>query len=255
MFSETESARYCRQMLSACFGVEGQRRLKNASVLVVGLGGLGSPVALYLAAAGVGTLLIADGDCVSADNLNRQILYRTRDLGGSKAKIAARRLRAANPFVRTIFYDKFLAGDALAGAVKKTDVILDCSDNMATRHAINAACVAGGKTLVSGSVVGFDGQLLVVAPPYAHGCFACVFPERTEPARTGKTAGVVGPAAGVIASLQALETLKILAGIPSALCRQMRLFDGRTLNTTTLERRRDAHCPVCGKFFKNENHD
>ena len=190
MLNDQEFLRYSRQLLLEDIGPEGQEKLKQSTALIVGLGGLGSPASLYLAAAGVGTLLLADDDSLHITNLQRQILYRSSDVSQSKAALAKLQLQALNPMVESIALEQRLQGEVLQRAVQRADLILDCSDNMETRHAVNTACIQAGKPLISGSAVGFSGQLLVIEPPYAHGCYACLYPEQTEPQRNCRTAGV-----------------------------------------------------------------
>lgn len=237
--------RYSRQLLLEDIGIEGQLRLQAATVLLAGLGGLGSPAALYLAAAGVGTLLLADDDALHITNLQRQILYRSDEIGQSKAQAAQRALAALNPGGRYLPLTRRLEGDWLDQQVARADLVLDCSDNMATRHAINAACVRQGTALISASAVGFDGQLLTLRPPWREGCYACLFPDKEELQRNCRTAGVVGPVVGMMGTLQALEAIKLLCGMPSDSAGQLRLFDGKTLQWRTLRLNRDPHCPVC----------
>lgn len=243
--SDQEFLRYSRQLLLEDIGPEGQEKLKKSRVLLVGMGGLGAPAALYLAAAGVGTLTIADDDQLHISNLQRQILYRTQDISRPKATLAKQQLLALNPLTEVVTLTERLAGAALHHAVQQADLVLDCSDNMVTRHAVNAACVQQHTPLVSGSAVGFSGQLLVLTPPYAHGCYACLYPEATEPQRNCRTAGVLGPVVGVIGTLQALEAIKLLAGLPSALSGKLRLFDGKQQSWQTFQLSRSARCPVC----------
>ncbi|MCW2488794.1 HesA/MoeB/ThiF family protein [Candidatus Symbiopectobacterium sp. NZEC127] len=245
VLSDQEFLRYSRQLLLEDIGPEGQEKLKKSRVLLVGMGGLGAPAALYLAAAGVGTLTIADDDQLHISNLQRQILYRTQDISRPKAMLAKQQLLALNPLTEVVTLTERLAGAALHHAVQQADLVLDCSDNMVTRHAVNAACVQQQTPLVSGSAVGFSGQLLVLTPPYAHGCYACLYPEATEPQRNCRTAGVLGPVVGVIGTLQALEAIKLLAGLPSALSGKLRLFDGKQQSWQTFQLSRSARCPVC----------
>lgn len=256
--SDSEFLRYSRQLLLEDIGPEGQLKLKSASVLIVGLGGLGSPAALYLAAAGVGRLLLADDDQLELTNLQRQILYRTTDISPTpartsptpfsqnKARLAQRHLQSLNPLIEAIAFDMRLTGEALIDAVAGVDLVLDCSDNMETRHQVNAACIKAHKPLISGSAVGFSGQLLVIEPPYSHGCYACLYPDKELPQRNCRTAGVLGPVVGVIGTLQALEAIKMLAGLPSPLSGKLRLFDGKQQSWSTLQLTRAAHCPACG---------
>jgi sulfur carrier protein ThiS adenylyltransferase len=245
MLNDQEFLRYSRQLLLEDVGPEGQQKLKQSTVLIVGLGGLGSPAALYLAAAGVGTLLLADDDQLHITNLQRQILYRSNEVPQGKARLAQRQLQALNPLVVCIALEQRLQGSTLSEAVARADLVLDCSDNMATRHAVNAACVAIGKPLISGSAVGFSGQLLVIEPPYAQGCYACLYPEQTEPQRNCRTAGVLGPVVGVIGTLQALEAIKMLAGMASPLSGKLRLFDGKQQSWSTLQLSQASNCAVC----------
>lgn len=244
--SDQDFLRYSRQLLLEDLGPEGQQKLKQASVLIVGLGGLGSPAALYLAAAGVGKLWLADDDALEISNLQRQVLYRTADMGQNKAKLAQRHLQSLNPQIEAITLDQRLAGSPLTEAVAAVDLVLDCCDNMETRHQVNAACVLAGKPLISGSAVGFSGQLLIIDPPYAHGCYACLYPSKETQQRNCRTAGVLGPVVGVIGTLQALEAIKMLAGLPSALSGKLRLFDGKQQSWSTLQLSKASHCPVCG---------
>lgn len=246
MLNDQEFLRYSRQLLLEDVGPEGGERLKRATVLIVGLGGLGSPASLYLAAAGVGTLLLADDDQLHVTNLQRQILYRSADTATGKAALAQRHLQALNPLVESIPLAQRLEGQALRDAVARADLVLDCCDNMATRHEVNAACIAAAKPLISGSAVGFSGQLLVLEPPYAHGCYACLYPEQEEPQRNCRTAGVLGPVVGVIGTLQALEAIKMLSGMPCSLSGKLRLFDGKQQSWSTLQLSRARACPVCG---------
>ncbi len=243
--SDQAFLRYSRQLLLEDIGPQGQEKLKKSHVLLVGMGGLGAPAALYLAAAGVGTLTIADDDQLHISNLQRQILYRTQDISRPKATLAKQQLLALNPLTEVVALTERLAGTALQHAVQQADLVLDCSDNMTTRHAVNVACVQQQTPLVSGSAVGFSGQLLVLTPPYPHGCYACLYPEATEPQRNCRTAGVLGPVVGVIGTLQALEAIKLLAGLPSALSGKLRLFDGKQQSWQTFQLSRSACCPVC----------
>ncbi|TCQ83256.1 MULTISPECIES: HesA/MoeB/ThiF family protein [Rahnella] len=246
MLNDQEFLRYSRQLLLEDIGTKGQEQLTNSKVLIVGLGGLGSPAALYLAAAGVGTLLLADDDKLHISNLQRQILYRTNDIGQNKANLAKYHLQSLTPQLDCIAIHLRLQEDLLTQAVLTADLILDCSDNMATRHAVNAACIAASKPLISGSAIGFSGQLLVIEPPYSQGCYACLYPEKIEPQRNCRSAGILGPVVGVIGTLQALEAIKMLVGMPSSLSGKLRLFDGKTQNWRSLQLTRSSSCAVCG---------
>lgn len=247
MLNDQAFMRYSRQLLLEEFGPQAQEKLLAAKVLIVGLGGLGSPASLYLAAAGVGQLTLADDDQLHITNLQRQILYRTADLDQPKALLAKRELLRLNPLCEVTAITERLTGDTLTAAVVAADLVLDCSDNMATRHAVNKACFDAGKTLVSGSAVGFSGQLFVLEPPYMQGCYSCLYPDHESPVRNCRTAGVLGPVVGVIGTLQALEALKIISGMGSALSGKLRLFDGKQQSWCTVQLVRSETCLVCGE--------
>lgn len=248
MLNDQAFLRYSRQMLLEEIGPAGQERLSAATVLIAGLGGLGSPAALYLAAAGVGTMLLADDDQLDVTNLQRQILYRTPDISRPKAVLAQQQLKALNPLGNYVPLTRRLTGDYLRQAVARADLILDCSDNMQTRHEINAACLPLGKTLISASAIGFSGQMLVLQPPYEQGCYACLFPDMTEPQRNCRTAGVLGPVVGLMGSMQALEAVKILCAMPSALNGRLGLFDGKSMTWRTLQLTRANDCALCASL-------
>ena len=237
--------RYSRQILLEDIAVEGQQKLLASRVLIIGLGGLGSPAALYLAGAGIGTLVLADDDTVHLSNLQRQILFSTGDTDRLKAESARHRLSQLNPEIEIIALSERLEGEALHQQVKLASLVLDCTDSMATRQAINAACVRFATPLITASAVGFGGQLMVVAPPWTHGCYRCLWPDESEPERSCRTAGIVGPVVGVMGTLQALEAIKLLNGMESAQ-ETLRLFDARSGSWRSLIRTRSAECPVCG---------
>ncbi|EDH5633092.1 molybdopterin biosynthesis protein MoeB [Salmonella enterica subsp. enterica serovar Claibornei] len=242
--------RYSRQILLSDIAIEGQQKLLDSHVLIVGLGGLGSPAALYLAGAGIGKLTLADDDDVHLSNLQRQILFTTDDIAHPKAQAAKLRLAQLNPGSELIVLQQRLTGDVLKNAVARADVVLDCTDNMATRQEINAACVALNTPLISASAVGFGGQLMVLTPLWEQGCYRCLWPDDVEPERNCRTAGIVGPVVGVMGTLQALEAIKLLSGIetPSG---ELRLFDGKTSQWRSLALRRASGCPVCGGRHAN----
>lgn len=238
--------RYSRQIVIPEIGIEGQMRLRRARVLVVGCGGLGSPVLLYLAAAGVGTLGVADSDKVSLSNLNRQILYETEDLDRSKALAAVRRLRALNPDVRAIPYEERVLVDNGPALVRQFDLVVDASDNLETKDLLNSLCVEAQIPLVWGAVQRFEGQMGTVLPGCA--CRRCVFPVLPKPGTypTPAELGVMGATAGVIGSLQALEALKVLLGKGTPLTNRLLLWEGLTQSFDTVEIPRNPTCPVCG---------
>lgn len=248
--NDRDFMRYSRQILLGDIAIEGQQKLLDSHVLIVGLGGLGSPAALYLAGAGIGKLTLADDDDVHLSNLQRQILFTTDDIAHPKAQAAKLRLAQLNPGSKLIVLQQRLTGDVLKNAVAHADVVLDCTDNMATRQEINAACVALNTPLISASAVGFGGQLMVLTPPWEQGCYRCLWPDDVEPERNCRTAGIVGPVVGVMGTLQALEAIKLLSGIetPSG---ELRLFDGKTSQWRSLALRRASGCPVCGGQHAN----
>ena len=246
--SPAELARYSRHILLDQIGVEGQRRLAGAKVLIVGAGGLGSPAALYLAAAGVGTLGIADFDRVEEHNLQRQLLHGTASVGKLKTESAAARIADVNPFVRV---QPHLEGVTVENAVKLFsgyDVVLDGSDNFATRYLNNDAAFLARKPLVFGSIFKFEGQVAVFDPARGGPCYRCLFPEPPPPGSVPNCgeAGVVGALCGVIGSLQALEAIKLIVGFGEPLLGRMLTYDALRQQFTTLTLLRDPHCPLCG---------
>lgn len=227
-------------------GYEGQQKLLDAHVVVIGAGGLGSPVALYLAAAGVGHLTIADHDVVDLSNLQRQILHDSRDIGRPKVESARTRLAALNPDVDVTALQARIEPQQLQALAQQADVVVDASDNFATRFAVNAACVASATPLVSGAAIRLEGQLSVFVPARADSpCYRCLYREGEEPDQTCTDNGVLAPVVGVIGSLQALETLKLLTGIGATLCGRLLVFDGLYHEWRSLQLRKDPHCPVC----------
>lgn len=244
--NDDDFMRYSRQLLLEDITLEGQQKLLDATALIIGLGGLGSPAALYLAGAGVGTLLIADDDMVHISNLQRQILFTVEEIGQPKASAAGEQLRRLNPGIQIIPLHQRLSGTALCQAVSRADVVLDCSDNMETRQAVNAACVEANTSLVTASATGLTGQLMVLAPPWQQGCYRCLWQDEHEPEHNCRTAGILGPVVGVMGSMQALEAIKLLAGISLA-TGMLHLFDARRLHWRTLMMQKSPHCPVCGE--------
>ena len=249
--NDDQLLRYSRHILLDELGIEGQRHLLAAHALVIGAGGLGSPVALYLATAGVGTLTIVDNDTVDLTNLQRQIVHSVERIGRPKAESAAQTLLAINPQVRVHALQERADAARLMTLVAQADVVVDCSDNFATRHAVNTACVAHAKPLVSGAAIGFDGQISVYDTRAASGasnpCYACLFPSDAvfEEARCA-TMGVFAPLVGIIGSMQAAEALKLLAGIGASLAGRLQMLDARTMEWTEIAMTRTPGCPVCG---------
>jgi molybdopterin/thiamine biosynthesis adenylyltransferase len=240
--------RYSRQILLPQLDIAGQEALLAARALIIGAGGLGSPAALYLAAAGVGKIAIADPDRVELSNLQRQILHHLSDLGRAKVESATDTLVAVNPDCRVTPIAARLLGDKLDEEVARADVVLDCSDNFDTRFAVNAACVARGTPLVSGAAVRLEGQIAVFLPRRPESpCYACLYHAGEQEDQTCSENGVLAPIVGVIGSLQALEALKVLLGLGETLCGRLVIFDGAVHDWRTLKLRRDPHCPVCGE--------
>jgi adenylyltransferase/sulfurtransferase len=245
--TDEQLLRYSRHILLGEFGVEGQEKLLAAAALVVGAGGLGSPAALYLAAAGVGTLTLADGDAVDLTNLQRQILHTTRSVGSSKTASGQATLANINPGVRVVPVPRRLEGEELDRLVASSSVVLDCSDNFATRHAVNRACVRHRKPLVSGAAVRFDGQVSVFdLRKEASPCYHCLFPENAElEEERCAVMGVFAPLTGIIGTIQAAEALKLVAGIGETLQGRLLIVDALAMQWRSVKLARDASCPVC----------
>lgn len=243
---DDELLRYSRQILLPECDIDGQERLRQSQALIIGLGGLGSPVALYLAAAGVGKLTLVDFDTVDLPNLQRQIIHRTADLGRPKVESARDTLRALNPQLEMVAIARALDETELLEQVRQADVVVDASDNLPTRLAINAACVHAGTPLVMGAAIRLEGQVLVWLPGGTGGCYRCLYRDAAMNAETCAQTGVLAPVVGVIGSLQALEAIKVLAHIGEPLAGRLLLFDAKRMEWQMLKVRRDPACPVCG---------
>ncbi|MGH8529815.1 MAG: HesA/MoeB/ThiF family protein [Nevskiales bacterium] len=242
----TTLQRYSRHLVLPQIDVAGQQTLLDSHALIVGAGGLGSAAALYLAAAGVGRLTIADSDVLELSNLQRQILHRSADLGRAKAESARDTLHALNPEVQVEALSERLEGLRLQKYVNAADVVLDGSDNFPTRFAVNAACVAARKPLVSGAAIRFEAQLAVFTPGRNDSpCYRCLYRENGEAQESCENSGILGPLVGVIGSLQALEAIKLLLGIGSPSSGRLLVLDALSLNFRELKLRRDPDCPVC----------
>jgi len=241
--------RYSRHLLLDEIGIEGQERLMAATVLVIGAGGLGSPAALYLAAAGVGRILLADGDRVDLTNLQRQLLHREASVGAFKTHSARHTIEALNSSVALETIDARLEGEALSAAVARADVVLDCSDQFATRHAVNRACVEHRRPLVAGSALRFDGQLAVFDPRvFESPCYHCVFPASADVLEQAcATLGIFAPLTGLVGTLQASEAIKLIAGFGPVSTQTLWLIDGRRLAFDPITIARDPACAVCGQ--------
>jgi molybdopterin/thiamine biosynthesis adenylyltransferase len=247
--NDQQLLRYARHILLNELGIEGQEKFLAARVLVVGAGGLGSPAALYLATAGVGHLVLADDDEVELSNLQRQILHTAASLGRPKAESGRDTLLAYNPDADVRARVQRLQGVALDEAVAGADVVLDCTDNFATRHAINRACARVRKPLVSGAAIRFDGQLGVYDLRRADApCYHCLFPEEAEAEEQNcATLGVFAPLVGVVGAMQAAETLKLLAGVGEPSAGRLLQYDALAMRWHEVRFRRDPECPVCGQ--------
>ena len=244
---DTTLLRYSRHILLPELGVDAQERFAAAHVLIVGVGGLGNPAAHFLAAAGVGTLTLVDADRVDLTNLQRQILFDTAAIGHHKVAAAGARIAAINPDVRVVGLAQRVGDSELAPLVAAADVVLDCSDNFATRHALNRACVASRKPLVSGAGIRFDGQLAVFDARDPDGpCYHCLFGEGEEFEETRcATMGVFAPLVGMIGAAQAAEALKLIADVGGTLAGRLLLVDALTMEWREVRVLRDTACPVC----------
>ncbi|MCL4700091.1 MAG: HesA/MoeB/ThiF family protein [Burkholderiaceae bacterium] len=247
--NDDQLLRYSRHVRLDDIGIEGQQRLLDSHALVIGAGGLGSPVALYLGTAGVGRLTLVDHDTVDLTNLQRQIAHNLARVGLPKADSARQTIAAINPDVQVRALQRRADAALLAEWVAEADVVLDCTDNFATRHAVNAACVRARKPLVSGAAIGFDGQVSVYdSRDGKHPCYACLFPPDAAYEETAcATMGVFAPLVGIIGTTQAAEALKLLAGIGSSLAGRLLMLDARAMRWDDIRIERQAACPVCGR--------
>ena len=245
---DDELLRYSRHILLDEIGIEGQETLRTAHALIVGAGGLGCAAGLYLAAAGIGTLTVADDDTVDLTNLQRQIANTTARVGQPKVDSAAAAMAALNPRITLCPVRRRVDAAWLDEAVPRAGVVLDCSDNFATRQLLNAACVRHGRPLVSGAAVRFDGQLAVYDPRDAQSpCYACVFPPGSAVEEIAcSTMGVFAPLVGIIGATQAADAMAVLLGRAQPLASRLRLLDARGMDWTDLRLQRDPACPVCG---------
>lgn len=249
MNDDASLLRYSRHILLDEIGVEGQDRILAAHVLVIGAGGLGSPVALYLASAGVGRITLVDHDTVDLTNLQRQIAHTTQRVGQAKVSSAQAAIGAINPDVRVDAVQQRADDDFLAHWLPQVDLVLDCSDNFATRQRVNAACVQHRKPLVSGAAIRFDGQVSVYdAREGTAPCYACVFPpDQTFEEVNCATMGVFAPLVGIIGTVQAAEALKLLAGVGRSLAGRLLMLDARAMEWNEVQVPRNPLCPVCGQ--------
>jgi len=244
--NDNQLLRYSRQIMLPSVDFEGQQTLLHARVLVIGLGGLGSPVAMYLAAAGIGTLALCDHDVVDLSNLQRQIIHDTKRIGVTKTQSATETLAALNPDTQIVALNHKLCGAALLEQVHLADVVVDASDNFATRFQLNEACVAENTPLVSGAAIRMEGQVSVFRNDRADSpCYRCLYRDEAEVAETCSENGVLAPIVGIIGSIQATETLKILLNIGQTLQGRLLVLDGAYMEWRTIRLKKDASCPVC----------
>jgi len=247
-FTDAQIQRYSRHMILPEVGGKGQKKLSRAKVLVIGAGGLGSPAALYLAAAGVGTLGLMDGDVVDLSNLQRQILHTTTDIGAPKVESGQRMLAALNPDITIKSYQETLTSENIMRVLSDYDVVLDGSDNFSTRFLVNDACFFAKKTLISGSIFRFEGQLTTVKAHEGFPCYRCLYP---EPPPAGlvpncQEAGVLGVLAGTIGVLQANEAIKEILGFGETLANRLLIYDALEMKFRKVTRPKDPACPLCG---------
>ena len=245
--NDEQLLRYSRHILLDEIGIEGQEKLLASHVLIIGAGGLGSPVALYLGAAGVGRITLVDHDRVDATNLQRQIAHTLERIGEFKVESVVQAIAALNPDVKVIPVTELADDSLLERLVGEVDLVLDCTDNFATRHAINRACVTHAKPLVSGAAIRFDGQVTVYDPRSAASpCYACIFPESDLLEETRCAAmGVFAPLVGIVGTVQAAEALKLLCGIGQALTGRLLMLDGRNMEWHAMKLMRNQACSVC----------
>lgn len=245
--NDNQLLRYSRHILLDEIGIEGQQKLLNAHALVIGVGGLGSPAAYYLASAGIGRITLVDNDTVDLTNLQRQILHTTDRIGLSKAKSGQQTLTQINPEVEIVALAERATGERLNELVRDASVVLDCSDNFVTRHAINRACVANKVPLVSGAAIRFDGQISVFnANNVKSPCYSCLFPQDQQFEEVQcSTMGIFAPLVGIIGAMQAAEALKLVAGIGESLTGRLLLLDARSMEWNSIKIQRSPICPVC----------
>lgn len=252
---DNQLIRYSRHILLPQIGIEGQEKLLNSHALIIGAGGLGSPIALYLAASGLGKITICDGEKVDLTNLQRQIVHHTPAVGTPKTQSARNTMMLINPEVKIVEVPKRVSSEDLMDLVKNVDVVLDASDNFATRHAVNRACVARRKPLVSGAGVRFDGQVAVfdLREPTSP-CYHCLFPEDGELEETRcAVMGVFAPLTGIIGTIQAAEALKLLTGAGETLNGRLLLLDALSMEWRSIKLVKDPLCSVCGKRAQAAN--
>lgn len=247
MLTTHEQLRYSRQIMLNKIGEQGQIKLQNAKVLIVGMGGLGNPVALYLAAAGVGSLFIADGDKIDISNLQRQVLFNEQDIDSNKADIATEKLQQHNSEINIEAIDEMFDQELCDYYIPQVNLVIDCTDNIATRYLINQKCVEHKIPLIIGAATGFDGQQLVIDPnDPKSACYHCLFPASEKaPVNNCQTVGIVGPVLAIIAGMQSLQAIKLLTG-NTVHINQLNLFDGLLNQWQQFNMKKQKNCAVCG---------
>jgi adenylyltransferase/sulfurtransferase len=244
--NDNQLLRYSRQIMLPLCDIEGQQKLLAAKVLIVGAGGLGSPAAMYLAAAGIGSITIYDDDVVDLSNLQRQIAHHTSDIGTDKVISTRQTLKNLNPDIDVRAVKQRLTGEQLDLEVIKADVVLDCSDNFLTRFAINNACVKHQTALVSGAAIRFEGQVSVFTPGFNNSpCYNCLYNSDGEELQNCATNGVIAPITGIVGSIQALEAMKLIMDIGETLTGRLLLLDGLTMEWNTMKLKKNPNCPTC----------
>jgi molybdopterin-synthase adenylyltransferase len=248
--------RYSRHILLNELGVEAQEKFADAHALVIGAGGLGAAALMYLASAGIGRITVADGDVVDLTNLQRQIIHREKNIGVNKAHSAVEAMRAVNSRIEIHAIADRLSLAAMMQLVANADIVLDCTDNFATRHAINRACVAHRKPLVSGAAIRFDGQITSFDFRVADGaCYHCLFPDASDADEEHcAVMGVFAPLVGVIGAMQAAEALRLLAGVGTPLTGRLQMLDARSMHWQTVKYKRDIRCAVCSQHAAQQTH-
>jgi len=244
--NDQQLLRYSRQIMLPQVEIEGQQKLLDSKVLIVGAGGLGSPASIYLAAAGVGQITIYDDDEVDLSNLQRQIAHHTDDIGADKVISTQQTLKRINPDVKVFAVKQRLEGEQLKQEVKKADIVLDCCDNFSTRFSVNAACVEHKTPLVSGAAIRFEGQVAVFTPGSDDSpCYNCLYADNGEEMQNCATNGVIAPVTGIVGSIQAMEAMKLILDIGETLTGRLLLLDGLSMQWNEMKLRRNSLCPTC----------
>ncbi|REL30515.1 HesA/MoeB/ThiF family protein [Thalassotalea euphylliae] len=251
MLTAQEHIRYGRQIMLSQIGVQGQLALQRAKVLIVGMGGLGCPVSLYLASAGVGNLVLCDGDEIEASNLQRQVLYTPDDIGENKAEVAAQKLAQQNPLIEIEAVDEMFDSELAESYLPEVDLVIDCTDSLSARYLLNQACYDFNVPLVIGAATGFDGQTMMIDPRQSSACYQCLFPASSssntaDNNQNCQTLGILGPVLAIVAGMQSLTAIKYLANLPVNV-NQLQLFDGLSQQWQQFTLAPQASCPVCQK--------